>query len=244
MTQNLSIHNVIQTPLSYLLQNLTKDEILNIKDDNGWNIIHHTCMGHDFSKTQELLFHKFDFSNLSNNNHIPMKIMQKLCKNLQEHETFIHLSNGGYTGVHLLTFIISFLENRLNKNSNDVYTLEKYKLYNAYFNLLIEKNIELLKIKDTNNLSVMDYIILMESPSLINLATSADVKLESLSSVSLDTFKNILIIHKQKVKNIYHNFHINEIDKLIEKVIKIKTFNHINDTITINAHQSCTINKI
>jgi len=231
MINNLNIQNVIQTPLSYLLQNYTKDEILAIQDENGWNIVHYTCMSHDFSKTHELFFHNFDFINISLNNKVPQKQIGKIFKNIQDHECSIYLSNGGYTGIHLLSFLIYSLEYKLNHNLNDFQYNEKHKSYLDYFHFLIKHDNTFLSIKDAHGLSVADYCILFESPSLINIIFQEDIIFESLNSVSHKTLENILVIHKEKAKTIPYKVKIQNLEYMIEKIQKIQTFNHINGNI-------------
>lgn len=244
MINNLNIQNVIQTPLSYLLQNYTKDEILAIQDENGWNIVHYACMWHDFSKTHELFFHNFDFFNISLNNKIPPKQMGKIFKNILESECSIYLSNGGYSGLHLLSFIIYSLEYKLNNNINDFQYSDKHKNYLDYFHFLIKHGNTLLNIKDAHGLSVSDYCILFESPSLINIIFQEDIKFESLQSVSLKTLENILLIHKEKAKSIPYKFKLQNLEYMIEKVQKIQTFNHINNKIIKKDDENTKMVKI
>lgn len=198
---------LMHTPVSFLLKNKSMEQIENLHDDNGWNILHHAVATMNTAKISELEHFNINVSIISNKNYIPEDIyaINDKRKANEKVETFskIPFTKSGFTAIHLSMFLFNFYQD-LSQNGSDFFynsICEKYQ--NIIKKLINHKTIEQNPV-DGDGKTLFDYAFLMENIYLIDTLHMVDPDFSTLKQVDLNIANKIIEVMEVKYKDGSH----------------------------------------
>ena len=178
------------------------------QDSNGYTPLHFAMLTMNFDWLQSALeVNKDNFiKNLSTNskcNSIPLELIPELGQskkskqNVANVNASIPFGKKGYSVVHLLIWLMHHYEHQTH-----ISKIEKINELVEFFNHLMHVNADVLKIKDGNGVSMLEYIILLNQENIlehyVDLINSADF----CPKLTDDTIEKLIITKDTKNKNI------------------------------------------
>lgn len=215
------------------------------QDSNGYTSLHFAMLTMNFDWLQSALaVNKDNFiKNLSTNskyNSIPTEFIPELGQSKKSKQNIANINSSipfgkkGYSVVHLLIWLMHHYEHQTHINKTEKIN-ELVTLFNSWMTL----NADILKIKDGNGVSMLEYIIMLNQENIlepyIDLINSADFcpkltdeTIEKLINTKDTKNKNIRFAIFEKISSCRKK---NEIDKTFEQHMEKngEALNLIND---------------
>ena len=214
-----NIEKLLNTPLEYLLTIDTKENLENIKDENGLTVMHWAIVKRNIPKIKELLHLNFNFNDIFSINNVLQTIKIENLNN-KSLEKIFNLET--YNPIQLCMFLVDYLDNKEGKQKEFKVEI-LFKEYLNILSIIVEKiNLQDLK-KHDNNFSILDYAFILENVHLIKLLSIKDNNYSNLHKVKPNIA--LKIIEGMKVK-----YKIDNSLTQVEKELKI-----------ISEHQSLII---
>lgn len=228
---NIDNQSLLNTPIAYVLQTKTIEELENSFDSNGWNILHHAIADFNLPKIRELMHFSFNWKINSKANYIPPEIYSfadtKKTPNFKT-PSKIPFCQNGFTPLHLAMFLFNYYHG-LDGNYHYQKIGQNYSEAIAFF---IEKNGDLESYVDADGLSLFDYAFLLEDAKLIEKFQMADPGFASLKKVSPKIAKQILEVMEIKHQSKCNHLIIEALEKKI-----------LNDSLSANLKVNQTTKK-
>lgn len=179
------------------------------QDSNGYTSLHFAMLTMNFDWLQSALaVNKDNFiKNLSTNskcNSIPLELIPELGQSKKSKHNIatninasIPFGKKGYSVVHLLIWLMHHYEQQTHISKT-----EKINELVVFFNYLMSVNADVLKIKDGNGVSMLEYIIMLNQENIlepyIDLINSADF----CPKLTDETIEKLIITKYTKNRNI------------------------------------------
>ena len=107
-----NIEKLLNTPLEYLLTIDTKENLENIKDENGLTVMHWAIVKRNIPKIKELLHLNFNFNDIFSINNVLQTIKIENFNN-KSLEKIFNLET--YNPIQLCMFLVDCLDNKEGK---------------------------------------------------------------------------------------------------------------------------------